>query len=427
VRSSATTLVSVSVLAVVIAVAVAVGGGVVYRATLPDAQTHLYPASRAVAVWATRWPHDDASALARSALAAPEATAPPVLAGTTLLVLGPDRRLYALDPLTGAQQWELGYTDGRRIVDFRVTASRLVLLVRRPDAATGLADSSLVAVDADTRAPLWERPLDADVFPGSITTGADSVFLAAADNVDGSEYQALRQRNVAVSLHPRLRAYALPDGAQRWERALPERAEAAPVERVALTLADREVVASVGRAVTWLGMAIFDAATGQGLWQAADGSEALGVSRGRLVARSGGDLALLAPGTGRVVGRLPGQAARAGPAVVAGDVLYQVASDHVTAVDLVFGRGLWTTALDTPRRVFGAPEGHVRPPAVQDGRVYLGGRDENVYSIDARTGAVQWKFPAQLQGVLAASSAPLRYGGLVLVQDDQLTAYRAPG
>ena len=426
-RSSARTLVTVAALAVVIAVAIAVGGVAVYRATLPDAQTHLYPASRAVAVWATRWPRDDASLPARSALAATGAAAPPVLAGSTLLVLGSDRRLHALDPLTGLQRWDLGYADGRRVVDFRVTGSRLVLLVRRPDAATGLTDSSLVAVDAGTRAPLWERPLDTDVFPGSLLADADALFLAVADNVDGSEYQALRERNVAVSLHPRLRSYGLSDGAQRWERALPEAPEAAPVERVALTLADRQVVASMGGRTASLGMAVFDGPSGQPLWQAADGSEALGLSGGRLVARSGPDLALLAPATGRVLARLPGLGARSGPAVVAGDVLYQVASDQVTAVDLVSRRGLWTTALDSPRRVLGAGVGRPRPPAVDDGRLYLGGRDEDVYSIDVRTGAVQWKFPAQLDGGLSPGPAPVRYGGLVLVQDDQLTAYRAPG
>ncbi|HSR22912.1 MAG TPA: PQQ-binding-like beta-propeller repeat protein, partial [Candidatus Eisenbacteria bacterium] len=132
-------------------------------------------------------------------------------------------------------------------------------------------------------------------------------------------------------------------------------------------------------------------------------------------------------GTGRELARLPGLGARSGPAVVAGDVLYQVASDQVTAVDLVSRRGLWTTALDSPRRILGAGEGRLRPPAVADGRLYLGGRDEDVYSIDVRTGAVQWKFPAPAGGGPAPGPAPVRYGSLVLVQDDQLTAYRAPG
>jgi outer membrane protein assembly factor BamB len=92
----------------------------------------------------------------------------------------------------------------------------------------------------------------------------------------------------------------------------------------------------------------------------------------------------------------------------------------------VAGRGLWTTALDSPHGGLGTVEGRSRPPTMgADGRLYLGGRDEDVYAIDPRTGAVQWKFPADVTaGGLAA--APLRYGGLVLVQDDQLTAYRAP-
>jgi outer membrane protein assembly factor BamB len=425
VTSSARILVAVAVFAVATAAMFAAGGMLIYRATLPAAQTHLYPASRAVAAWATRWQPDGTSPLQRSALAAADTAAPPVVTGQTLLALGPDRRLHALDPLTGGQRWEYGYNDGRRVMNFRVAATLLVLVVMRPNPATGLADSSLVALDATTRAVLWDRPLDADVFPASLQLDAGAAYLAVADNVDGSEYAALRERNIAVSLHPRVRAYALVDGLERWERALLERTDA-PAERVTLTLAGSQVVVSTGTSFTPIGMSVIEAATGRALWQS-DGSEALGVFRAQLVTRSGTDLALFASASGRMLARLVAMGARSGPAVIARDVLYQVASDHVMAVDLAARRGLWTTALDSPHGGFGAAQGRSRPPAVQDGHMYLGGRDEDVYSIDVRTGAVEWKFPADLSAGSANSAAPLRYGSLVLVQDEQLTAYRAPG
>lgn len=420
----ARTLVAVAVLAVAIAVAFAAGGELLYRATLQDTQTHLYPASRAVVAWATRWPRDDASPLARSALASTGVAVGPELAGATLLAIGAGR-LHALDPLTGAQRWDVGYGDGRRVSGFQATPSLAVLVVMRPDSATGLTATSLVAVDVATHAVAWDRPLDADLYPGSLLLGPAVAYVTVADSVDGAEYQALRERGVAVPLHPRVRAYALADGALRWERTLPERADAAPVERVALTLAASVVAASTATAFAPIGMAVFDAASGRPLWQAPDGTAALGLSRARLVTRSGTDLALLAPASGRVVARLPSLGARSGPAVVARDVLYQVAADHVAAVDLAAGRGLWATALDSPHAAFGAIEGRARPPSVTDGRLYLGGRDEDVYSIDVRTGAVQWKFPAAVAAG-GVNAPPLRYGGLVLVQDDQLTAYRAP-
>jgi outer membrane protein assembly factor BamB len=425
VTSPARTLVAVAVVAVAVALAFAIGGELLYRATLRDTQTHLYPASRAVSAWATRWPPDDASLLARSALSSTGVAAAPELAGETLLAIGAGR-LHALDPLTGVQRWDVGYTDGRRVIGFQATPTLAVLVVMRPDPATGLAATSLAGVDVATRAVAWERPLDADAYAGSLLLSADAAYVAVADSVDGGEYQALRERGVAVPLHPRVRAYTLADGALRWERTLPERADAAPVERVALTLAAPVVAASTATAFAPIGMSVFDAASGRALWQAPDGTSAVGVSRARLVTRTGTDLALFAPATGRVVARLRALGARSGPAVVARDVLYQVAGDRVAAVDLVAGRGLWTTALDSPHGGLGAVEGRSRPPAMgADGRLYLGGRDEDVYAIDPRTGAVQWKFPADVTaGGLAA--APLRYGGLVLVQDDQLTAYRAP-
>ncbi|HEY7199309.1 MAG TPA: PQQ-binding-like beta-propeller repeat protein [Candidatus Dormibacteraeota bacterium] len=425
--SSARILVAVAAFAIATGVVFAMGGVLFYRATLPDAQTHLYPASRAVTAWATRWPRDDGSLLERSAVATADAVSPPVLAGSVLVALGSDRRLHALDPRTGAQRWEVGYGDGRRVVGFRVAGSLLLLVVMRPNQATGLADTSLVAVDSGTRAVLWDRPLDADVFPASIQVGASAAYLVVADSVDGGEYTSLRERGFSVSLHPRVRAYALSDGAERWERALPDRADAAPLARVAITLSGAQVVVSTGSSFAPIGMSVLDAATGRALWQASDGTEALGMFRAELVVRSGTDLALFAVNTGRVLARLVAMGARSGPAVVARDVLYQFASDHVVAVDLATRRALWTTALDSPHGGFGSPGGRTRPPAVQDDHLYVGGRDEDVYSIDVRTGAVEWKFPAELDAGTSASAAPLRYGSLMLVQDDQLTAYRVPG
>jgi len=426
VTSSARILVAVAALAVATGVVSAVGGVLFYRATLPDAQTHLYPASRAVVAWATRWQRDDGTLLERSALAANDAVSPPALVGTTLLTLGSDRRLHALDPLSGAQRWDIGYNDGRRVMGFRVVGSLVVMIVMRPNPATGLADSSLAAADTVTHAVLWDRPLDADVFTASLQVGASAAYVAVADNVDGGEYTALRERSISVSLHPRVRAYALGDGAERWERALPERPDGPTAQQVALTLSGTQVVVSTSTSFAPLGMSVLDAATGRALWQAADGTVALGMFRAELVVRSGTDLALFAVGTGRVLARLATMGARSGPAVVAHDVLYQVASDHVLAVDLATRRGLWTTALDSPHGGFGAAAGRSRPPAVQDDHLYLGGRDEDVYSIDVRTGAVEWKFPAELDAGASTSTAPLRYGSLVLVQDDQITAYRVP-
>ncbi len=424
--NAARTLVAVAILSVVVAVVSAFTGVLLYRASQGDLQTHLHPASAAVETWATRWTPDSAPLLFRSALSTAPTPATPVLAGQTLLVLGSDLRVHALDPGTGLQRWEVGYPDGRRVVSFRVDASRLVLVVRQPDPATGLADSSLVAVNLTTRAVLWERALDADVYSSSLQVAAGTVYLAVGDNVDGAAYDSLRQRNASVSLHPRLRAYALADGTRRWEQVLPEQAGEAPVERVGIVVTDRQVVAAESSLSAPIGLAAFDSASGLARWHTLDGSEALGVTRGMLVTRTGGYVVLVAPSSDRALDRLVSLAPRSGPTVVAGSVLYSVASDQVTAVDLVAGRQLWTTALDRPQEAFASGDDLTRLPAVQDGHLYLGGRDEDVYSIDVLTGVVEWKFPAQRQDVLVAGPAPVRYGDLLLVQDDQLTAYRAP-
>jgi outer membrane protein assembly factor BamB len=424
--SNARSLLVLVVLAVALAAAAALGGVAFFRAAVNEGQTHLYSASDAPTAWTTHWFDDREATPFRSALPLDEGTYPPQMAGQFVYALGMDHRLHALDPRTGNQRWSFGYSDGRRIFGFRISGPRLLLLVRQLNPATSLADSELVALDLNSRGTLWERPLDADVFDASLQSDAAFAYLAVADNVDGGQLKSLRDRGISTPLHPRARAYSLADGGQRWEQALPERADVAPVEHVALVLTDGQVVASERASASALGLTGIDVARGRVLWQDPGSDEALGVAEGLVVIRNGSDFAFLNPLTGRLSGRVTSDATSPGSVVVDHNVAYWAGSDYVVAVDLAAGRQTWRTRLDAPRPGFGSSYDHSRQPGVQGGHLYVGGRDEQVYSINALTGAFEWKFPAERDGPLWAAYAPLRYADLVLVQDNQLTAYKAP-
>lgn len=424
--SNARSLVTLVVLAVALAAAAALGGVAFFRATVNEDQTHLYSASDAITAWATHWPDERAATLFRSALPIDDGGYPPLLVGQVLYVLGIDHRLHALDPRTGVPRWEFGYSDGRRIFGFRLAGPHLLLLVRQLNPATNLADSELVALDLNTRTTLWDRPLDADVFDASLQVDATLAYVAVADNVDGGQLRSLRNRGIATPMHPRARAYSLLDGGQRWEQALPEGADAVSVEHVALVLTDRQMVASERTGSSALGLTGIDTLRGQVLWRDPGTDEAVGVAHGQVVTRNGSDFALLNPATGQLSPRIASDATSAGSVLVDHNVAYWTGADQVVAIDLVAGRQTWRTQLDAPRPGFGSSYDHSRQAAVQGSHLYVGGRDEDVYSIDARTGAFEWKFPAPRDGPLWADYAPLRYSDLVLVQDNQLTAYRAP-
>lgn len=387
----------------------------------------MWPTSQAQTVWSTTWQRDDAPVQFRSALSTGDGEAPPVIVGQTVYALGSDRQLHALDVQSGKELWRFDVGGGRRVFNFRVSATRLVLLARAQNQATSLADSYIVGINPSTRTLAWDQPLGTDVYVDGLEVDSDTAYIGVADNIVSTFWRALRDRGAAPTLHPRVRAYALADGVLRWEQPLPERNETTPADDLVFTLIGRELVATESLRGTVIGLVGLDRTTGLVLWRDLNGSQALGAFRGQLLARSGGDLVMLAPATGRPADRLVGLAPpRASDAtLVSGPVLYSTGSDTVRAINLDGRSGLWSPIeLDAPKeRSAGVM---MRRPGVQAGHLLVGGRDQAVYSIDAQSGSVEWKFIVSTPRTPNTDYAPLLAGKLVLVQDGQLTAYRSP-
>ena len=426
------TLTGVTLLSLLLAAVLALLS-VLMMGTRTGTVTHLHPTIQVSTIWTTTWRSDSSPALFRSALSAGDGEAQPTsggeprptLVGSILYALGSDRKVHALNPRTGSDQaFEVG--PGRRAVNFRPSSSRLVVVTRTPNPATGLTDSALLGIDPTTRAIAWEQSLGADVFTNSIEVDTDTVYLGVGDSVDGAQWRIFRDRGIAPSLHPRLRAYALASGALRWEQALPERTEAGPTDDLGLSVAGGELVATEFARGIAVGVVGLDRASGQIPWRDLTGTQALGTLRNRLVAVSGGDVVMMIPTTGAIADRLTGLApSRRAATLVSGSALYWTRSDQVGALDLDRKKELWQpTQLDYPTSGAGA-----RPltrPDVENGHLYVGGRDEAVYSIELKTGSVDWKFPAPVRASPSTDYPPLRVGNLMLVQDGQLTAYQAP-
>jgi outer membrane protein assembly factor BamB len=387
----------------------------------------MWPTSQAQIVWSTTWQRDDAPVQFRSALSTGDGEAPPVIVGQTVYALGSDRQLHAIDVQSGKELWRFDAGGGRRVFNFRVSATRLVLLARAQNQATTLADSYVVGINPSTRTLAWDQPLGTDVYVDSLEVDSDSAYIGVADNIVSTFWRALRDRGAAPTLHPRVRAYALGDGVLRWEQPLPERNDVTPADEVVFTLIGRELVVTESLRGTVIGLVALDRTSGPVLWRDLNGSQALGSFRGQLLARSGGDLVILLPATGKQVDRLVGLAPPRGSdaTLVSGPVLYSTGSDTVRAIDLDGRAGLWSPIeLDAPKeRSAGV---RMRRPGVQAGHLLVGGRDQAVYSILAQSGSVEWKFIASTPKTPSTDYAPLLAGKLVLVQDGQLTAYRSP-
>ena len=390
-----------------------------------DGMTHRHQSTNVATVWSTHWQRSADPAQFRSALGDREAEAPPTLVGSTLYALGSDGRLYALDPRTGSSRtFDVG--SRRRAITFRATSSRLLIVARALNPTTGLADTSLLGVDPTTRAVAWDQQLGADVFIDSLEVDADTVYLGVGDNVDGARWRVLRDRGAAPSLHPRVRAFALVSGALRWEQALPERGDMGPTDDLDMTAVGSEVVVTEFAGGVSGGVVGLDRVGGQIGWRDLSGTTVLGTLGNRLVALSGADVLILIATTGAIVDRLAG----AGPdkpeaTLVSGTWLYWTEVDTVRALDLQRKRQLWPPA-QLDYRIRAVSRKSLTRLDIEDGHLYVGGRDDAVYSIDVRTGFVEWKFPAQRGEVPSVDYAPLRVGGLVVVQDSQLSAYVVP-
>jgi eukaryotic-like serine/threonine-protein kinase len=116
------------------------------------------------------------------------------------------------------------------------------------------------------------------------------------------------------------------------------------------------------------------------------------------------------------------------PAVVSGVVYFLSYDSHLYALDSASGQVKWKFATGGEKRYAGTHLHHLEPaaetmpdpwdfylssPAVWNGAVYFGSSDGNVYSLDATTGDLRWKFhtgdvvhssPAIANGVLYIGS-----------------------
>ena len=98
------------------------------------------------------------------------------------------------------------------------------------------------------------------------------------------------------------------------------------------------------------------------------------------------------------------------PAVAGGSLFYVTGTGALVALDVNSGKPTWIFSTELERRFEArnlhgqGPAGQTIPdawdlwtssPAVFEGKVYFGSGDGNVYAVDARTGAMIWKFPTR--------------------------------
>lgn len=109
---------------------------------------------------------------------------------------------------------------------------------------------------------------------------------------------------------------------------------------------------------------------------------------------------------GKELGSIDLQGQSVATAAVSGDRLYaSMVSNQVVAADLKALKTLWAFEAEKKQQPFHSS------PAVADGLVIAGSRDNNVYALDAKTGKPAWVFPTAGQ----VDASPVVVGGRVYV------------
>lgn len=303
-------------------------------------------------------------------------SAPPAVSDGVVYFGTIEGDFYALDSRTGLERWT--YRTGGWIQSAPEVADEAVLV--------GSDDGSLYALEKRSGRLLWRRRLGGEV-RGPVTVSDGTVY---AGTTAGDLYAVDASR-----------------GRVRWRYA-----SGAPIT-------GRPAVA--GRTVIGANLDgdlfVLDTATGKrrGSTRGLASSSGASVAVGRglvLAASSSGALSAVDARTGRVRWRAPvGSGASTTPAVVdsgvggrgRGAAVVVAAAEgggsRVSALRLANGRRLWSRRLRRARTS--------SSPAVVGGAVYVGAKDGYLYALDARTGAVSWRFRTRND----VDSSPVVAGG----------------
>lgn len=347
--------------------------------------------------------------------------AAPFVRDGAVYTVGPDDLLHAVDIGSGRELWTFGRTNEQWVVNFLPTSRGLLVLV------DGWGGSVLISLDPDGHA-LWKRTFEAPrPFTSSLSVARDTIFLirAGIDDSSGMEIQP-----------PALVAIAMIDGGDIWTRPLPHPPVGFGVtgSSTFTTAADRTVVVHqafadkarrFGRPARTF-VAGFDQVSGATRWEVGpmEGTEQpIGVFGGNLVATEWDAYAIVRrdPDNGRVLDRYTDCLSHNAPAgyAVDGSRVYWLQLTELVAANLGTDRRLWSLPLGRG----GSLQSTL--PAVVDGHLYVGASNGGyLYSIDAQRGTVDWRFAVRENG--RYGPRPIRVGDLLLVQYEQLTAYRIP-
>jgi len=311
----------------------------------------------------------------------------PVVANGMVYIGSQDYNLYALNATTGALVWK--YYTGYR-ADYSPAVANGIVYTHYEDQNSGVVYT--VALDAGTGTEVWKTQI------------TEFGSLSTPTVVNGVLYENTDRQIAALDAKTGYILWVSDD-----------------IDASANSVAS--VANGVVYAITYDGyLYAFDAATGKVLWNVYvnERGEAVAVVNGVLYASNDGLLAINAK-TGALIWSFfvgPTQcnlSVACGPAVADG-VVYAQDLTATYAFNAITGAPLWMTRI----------AGTGSSPAVANGVVYIGaGYDNNIYALDAHTGAVLWKYTTGA----AVNSSPVIANGMVYTgsEDGNVYAFHLPG
>ncbi len=357
---------------------------------------------------------DDGEELWRFPTDAP-ITATPATDGTTIYAGDQNGILYALDPATGHESWHWLVDAGAPIREI-VYSNGLVLL--------GVEGGSVIAVDALLATTRWryatagERVKLSPLIDGAVYVASWDGSLAALDAATGQEQWRATTGGDRLRVTPLVAGGLVFTGGEGevlygLDPATGEVRQRMDAGGWVLSLAATDDTLYVGTNDNTL-LALdpadlnerwrFDA--GGTVWSIVPTAEAL------YVGSTDGHLYAVDPDNGEELWRFQTGDELETAAAIGDDRVFVGGrrARALAALDPDDGSEVW--------RLAGSP--FTTPPVVAEGLVFLGGGDDNLYAVDAASGAIRWRFAA---GNGSTGQGPAVVDGVVYLPADEVGIY----
>lgn len=406
---------------VIIFIISVVGIAVFIRNIFDPQSTSRIRSTKASLVWHKDWNFDPKVGGVLNLSSEIHKIAEPIIVNEKLFVIGTDRRLHVLSPETGKELWSFSY-EGGGVFQFKIKDPYVIIICAKFGQLSRPSLFTLTALDINTGQVLWKKDTEKEIIIHSLTPDKNGFYYAFGDNLPP-------ETKSTTDLHTSLVYAKYNDGTNLWEKPLESNGKAIDYIQISIFGDTISVLEDI-----WFAHArieTFEKNSGARKWQYSlkelDNffNPVHSYDNSTLFIQDGDEFTLLNQKTGKIEMNYPfkeltDQKLQGNYGMVHQGTYYVLSipktesatTAKFTAFDVRNRKTLWSS--DIGYKFYMKGTGRPRQPSYQNGAIYLGGYDGNIYSLDSATGKVNFRIDDM--DADDEHYAPLIYKDLLIVK-----------